>query len=445
MSSVTPSQRSEIRIPEPHRVISAPDDDISRLAYLPDGRRVVCRSDDGTIRVCNLENGEQEGTSMEHESGYVENLAVTGDGTRIISCDENGSIRVWDVESHELVREWTHPEGFPEITVSPDGRLIAVGSWDVGIYTMEGSHVNHSIKVGKAVWSLAFSPSGDKLACGTRSDVYVYDVENGTLTLGPLQGHEDCVHRMLWSLDGSRLFSASKDKTMSCWSSDTGEQLGQPWTHTSHIQSLSLSPDGSRLASASYDSVRFWDTISGSPITQHVEHDYSVNAVCFSASGEFVVSATRRGKIYLWRVPWLEPVESPAGNDTNLDIPNLKFILPDLSLGLDERQRIFELRLRKLLDLATSKGFHVSRGLFPSSLPVVARGTPLTGTERITDGDSNAMHTSPIEPSTSVFGSKLNGDAKKTHKGDKIKRKFVHMLRDIFFKGPRGRTHDHSM
>ncbi|KAF8553446.1 WD40 repeat-like protein [Imleria badia] len=308
----TLSQRPETNIPVPHRVIWAPGGDILKLAYHPDGRRVVCCFDDGTIRVWNLENGEQEGASMEHTSTYVGTLALTGDGTRIISCDEDGSIRMWDIESRELVREWTYQGGNPELAISPDDQLIAVGSWMVFFYTTEGRQLDHSITVGKVVRSLSFSPSGDKLACGTRSDIYVYDVANGTLLLGPLQGHKDNVDRLLWSHDGGRLFSASRDRTVRCWNPDTGEQIGEPWIHNYSVLSLSLSPDGSKLASASYGGVRFWDTISASPMTHHLPHVYGVNAVSFSPSGEFVASAELHGKLSLWRAPWLDPIESPV-------------------------------------------------------------------------------------------------------------------------------------
>jgi WD40 repeat protein len=304
MSSVTP-QRSDNSGPQP-QVIQAHDGIIWRLACLPDGRRVVIGSRDGTVKVWNLESGEQEGTPMEHES-EIKGFAVTRDGTKAISGDEDGNIKVWNVESHELVKEWTHQESSPEIAISPDDRLVAVGAWRVGIYTMEGSQVNRSIKVGKAVWSMCFSPDGNKLACGTRDDIHVYDVVNSTLVLGPLRGHEKRVSCMLWSRDGSTLSSGSYDKTIRCWNSDTGEQIGHPWTgHTDRIRSLSLSPDGSILASASVDyTVRFWDATTGNPVGQHLQHDTLVHAVRFSPSGDSVASAGWDGNIYLWRAPWL--------------------------------------------------------------------------------------------------------------------------------------------
>ena len=294
--------------PQPRLVISAHSAGIWNLAYLPDGRRVVTGSKDGTVKVWNLESGEKEGTSMEHQNG-VTGLVVTG-GSKIISGDEDGKIKVWDVESHLLVMGWSHLEYFPKIAISPDDRLIAVGISSMGIYTMNGRQAKGSIEVGNTALSISFSPDGKKLACSTFADIRVYDVDSGTLILGPLHGHQHSVFDVLWSRDGSRLFSGSNDETIRCWNSDTGEQIGLPWTgHTGWIRSLSLSPDGSILASASWDkTVRFWDATTGSPIRQHLQHDKQVDAVRFSPSGEFVASVGCDGKIYLWRVPWLSAI-----------------------------------------------------------------------------------------------------------------------------------------
>jgi len=296
MSRVTPPQRSDNDGPQPYVVLSGEDEIISWLEYLPDGQRVVTGSWRGTMRVWNLESGGQEGTPIKHE-GEISDLAVARHGTKIISSNRSGKVKVWDVKSHKLVEEWTHPERDPVIAISPDDRLVAVGGEHVAVYSMEGRRI-HSIKVNVAVWSMRFSPDGNKLACGT----HVYDVNSGRLILGPL--HE-FITAVLWSRDGSRIF-ASDDRTIRCWNSDTGEQIGHPWTgHTHAIDSLSLSPDGSTLASVSEDkTVRFWNATTGDPTGQHLQHDHAsgVIIVRFSPSGESVASAGVDGKIYIWQV-----------------------------------------------------------------------------------------------------------------------------------------------
>ena len=285
MSSVIRHPSDDDR-PRPQLVIRH-DSVIMALAYFPDGRRVVTGSNHGTVKVWNLENGQQEGKSMGHKD-RTKVVSVTRDGTKIIASSDNanGSIKVWDAKSHELVQEWTHKEGRYTIAISPDDQLIAVtdGGSNVVIYTVQGTRVNTVATIVESLCSMAFSPNGKKLAFGTHDDIRVYDIDNGKLILGPLKGHKGLASPVLWSHDGSRLFSGSWDNKIHCRNSDTGEHIGQPWTgHTNWIRSLSLSPDGSILASASGDkTVRFWNATSGHPIGQHLQHDNGVNAVCFS-------------------------------------------------------------------------------------------------------------------------------------------------------------------
>ncbi|KIJ07396.1 hypothetical protein PAXINDRAFT_90454 [Paxillus involutus ATCC 200175] len=290
------------------------------IAYLPEGKKVVTCSRDRTIRVWDAESGEQEGTSMEHE-GRIRGIAVTKDGKKVLSgCRKNG-MKVWDVETHELIEEWENHTGGDMwcIAMSPDDQLAASGdtSGEIVIREMnEGGQIKHSIGTGMTVYSLCFSPNGEKLACAVNNPagevdlgiyaIHVYDVESGELILGPIIGHEYTINCVLWSFDGTRLFLASDDDTIRCWNSGTGESIGEPWKgHTDSVTSFSLSPDGTKLASASYDTtVRFWDARSGDPIGHPLQHDNLVYAVTFSPSGEFVTSGGFNDKVSIWRVPW---------------------------------------------------------------------------------------------------------------------------------------------
>ncbi|KIJ12136.1 hypothetical protein PAXINDRAFT_25533, partial [Paxillus involutus ATCC 200175] len=272
--------------------------DIKGIAYLPGGERVVSCSFDKTVRIWDVEKGEQEGTSMVHEN-WICALAVTKDGKMILSGDGD-RITMWDVETHERIEEWADHTGYDIrcIALSPDDRFAASGDWDGKIVIREmkrSGNIKHSIHAGNWVRSICFSPNGEKLACGS-TVIKVYDVDSGKLVLGPLKGHEDYIRCVLWSLDGSRLFSASNDRTIRCWNSETGKPIGKPWTgHTNFVTSLSLSPDGTKLASTSYDkTARFWDTQSGKPIEQPLQHENFLYAVAFSPCGKFVAYGDKK-------------------------------------------------------------------------------------------------------------------------------------------------------
>ena len=299
-----------------HLVITPPNPS-SALAYFPDGRRLVAGSRNGAVTIWNMDNGQEEVKLLLKDldaDNDVFKLAVTRDGKTVICSTGEGNIKVWDVGSNKIVREWTHLDPYPQLAVSPDSRFVAVGSETVIIRVIKGWDVKQVIEVSKEVWSMSFSPAGDKLACGIGDgNIRVYDVATGTLLPSPLTG-QDWIEGVLWSCDGGRLYSGSLDHTVRCWNATTGEQIGRPWTgHTDEIRSLSLSPDGSTLASASNDeTVRFWNTTSGDPLGQPLRHKGGVKIVCFSPSGAIFATETKDGKICSWWVPQFNTLGSPV-------------------------------------------------------------------------------------------------------------------------------------
>ncbi|KAF8837898.1 WD40 repeat-like protein [Paxillus ammoniavirescens] len=307
------SKKSIDLTPQPHLTVSAHEDSVCGIAYLPDGRLVTC-SDDETVRIWDLENGEQEGMAMEHGggvAGWVRGLAVTRDGKRILSGGSDNLLRVWDVETQQPIAEWGgHEDTVHCIVVSPDDQLIASGDGEgrIVIREMKEGQTKHVIEtVPGDVSSICFSPDGTKLASAHDDEmIRVFDVENGNLIVGPIQGHTNFANSVVWSLDGSRLFTASDDCSIRLWDSETGEAIGDPWTgHTRYVNSISLSPDGTKLASVSGDAtVRFWGTESGEPIGEPLQHGNDVWVVIFSPSGEFVACGEKYGKVSIWRVSW---------------------------------------------------------------------------------------------------------------------------------------------
>src|SRR5262249_14394766 len=75
-----------------------------------------------------------------------------------------------------------------------------------------------------------------------------------------LLGHSNQIICLLFSPDGSRLATASDDRTIKLWDPTTGREVFTLLGHTGGLRSLAFSPDGHRIISGAVDATaRVWD------------------------------------------------------------------------------------------------------------------------------------------------------------------------------------------
>lgn len=176
----------------------------------------------------------------EGHTGPVKRVFLTPDNKRAITVSLDKTVRIWDVatgESLHVVRLPIAPDdsGMLEAaSLSTDGKLLVVaglGADKAGqprpIYFL-ATDVPQIVRVlpGPAthVREVKLSPDGKLLAVGSDDNlVRVYEVNTGRLAY-ELSGHSKAVVALAFAPDGQRLLSASLDQSGRLWSLATRKQ-----------------------------------------------------------------------------------------------------------------------------------------------------------------------------------------------------------------------------
>jgi WD40 repeat protein len=144
------------------------------LAFMPDSRNLLTGSEDGTLRVWDVESGQ----CVRVIQGYAASLFDidwSPDGTQLISGGTDTLVTVWAVDGGgtppRVLRD--HNGVVYGVGWSPDGRWLASSAWDNVIRLWDvstGAGVplfQNPDHVDTAFYGIAWSPDGRRLASGT--------------------------------------------------------------------------------------------------------------------------------------------------------------------------------------------------------------------------------------------------------------------------------------
>jgi len=300
------------------RTLQGHTDSINAVTVMADGSRVISASSDKTLKVWDLETGQELQTLKGH-TNLVRAVVVMPDRSRAISASHDKTLKVWDMETGEELQTLKgHTDSVYAVAVMPDGSRAISASHDktLKVWDMESGEELQTLKGHtNSVYAVAVTPDGCcVISTSADKTVKVWDVETGE-ELQTLKGHNGSVRAIAVTPDGCNVISASEDETVKVWDIETGEELQTLRGHTQWIWGVAVTPDGSRVISASVDQMlKVWDMKTGEQLQTLKGHKDLVRAVVVMPDGRHAITASHDKTLKIWDIKTGEQIKTLKGH-----------------------------------------------------------------------------------------------------------------------------------
>jgi WD40 repeat protein len=294
--------------------------DILSLAASPDGRRLAWGGSAGQVKVWDLENQKLAWRNIVTPGQDVTALAYLPDGS-LVTGDAAGTIAIWDSNGRRIRTLPSNILGINSLAISPDGTSLAYGGRSAGtesnIYTInlqDGTYQGFRIRQGEVadVMAVAWSPDGKLLASGGLDRiVHIWDAKTGREieslkniivdnALAPV--YEGPIRGLAFSPNGKWLVTGAEDneggvrnKTLLVWDTSTWTKQNPVVFNSPNVNltALAFSPDGQTLVTGyANGETAIWNFNNQSITNELHDNKNPVRGLAFSQFKDTLLLAT---------------------------------------------------------------------------------------------------------------------------------------------------------
>lgn len=276
--------------------------------------------------------GKEINIPVQHKD-QINNISLSPDGKMIASASDDTTVKLWYLDGTPPKTLTGHKEKVNNVSFSSDGKLIASASDDqtIKVWSLDGKELKTLKEHTDRVKNVSFSPDSKVIASVTDDQTVTLWSLDGKL-IQTLTGHEDRVSSVSFSSDSNMIATVSDDKTFKLWSwnqqDESFELLKTISGHTLGILDIIFSSDNRTIATASFDgTVKLWRKNERQELRQFIAHQKPIRKVSISLDSSIIATASDDKTVKLWNQQG-EELRTLTGHKDEVLSVSLSSILP---------------------------------------------------------------------------------------------------------------------
>ncbi|MFN8226748.1 MAG: TIR domain-containing protein [Mycobacterium sp.] len=263
---------------------------IARLVASRNGQALISSGDEGTVRLWDPRSGRPVGEPIRVSDSGVISLALDPQGRRFATGSLDGTAQIWDIETRKPL---TGPLRSTKVTagtamavfLGSDGTRVAsltvnpTRGANLTIWDDDSDEPVYSDDMGVA-FTGAFGSDTTMVLGGLEGTVAFVDFTAQEPLQHKAVGHTDAVMTAVYSPQGNRVATGSRNNDVRLWDAGAGTAIGRPITgpRASVINSV-FSGDGTQMAIGTADNeVWVWPAVASpadlcAKLTENMSHE----------------------------------------------------------------------------------------------------------------------------------------------------------------------------
>jgi WD40 repeat protein len=272
--------------------LKGPRSSINQVSFFPDGQSIAAVSDDPAVWVWELPSGKLKYSVPVEE--LPREVSVSPNG-KLLAISGWGGPTLFDARSGEKLFDMSSN---PTSRQSPTRHASVFANDNKSIYFALDSKIQRFdlekretliANQGESAWGstrrLSLSSDSKYLVGANMGMCVVFDAES-LEELVRFPDHQGKVYDVDISFDNQRVVSASADSTLCVWAMKSGQLEKRFIGHSEGVKSAKFTRDGQKIISGSYDgTLRIWDVNTGKELWK--VQDIGANHADVSTDGRY--------------------------------------------------------------------------------------------------------------------------------------------------------------